>query len=403
MHLVDHRKGGPVVEAGRVEAVVVGHLGGADLAEAGEQLGGAGSVPSGQLEEQPFVVGRHLDVHGGAGGGHHRPGDERTVGRPAREDVVAVGPDHELIDGQAHLLGDPPGEDVAEVARRHRERAPTQPSDGGDVVDDLGHHPGPVDGVHGRQAHLLPEGHVGEERLHEVLAVVEGALDGDVVDVRGVDRRHLATLHVAHPTGRVEHHDVEPVAAHAGLDGGGAGVAGGGNDDGGPLVTLLQHVVEEPADELQGHVLERQRRTPEQLEQVELLQLHQRAHVGVVEGGVGLGHHGLEHISLDGALDEGPHDVDGDGGVGPHLGPHLRAEGGPGLGNVEPTIGSQSAEQHVGEAEHRSRTARGDVVHQWWSVSRRRRRAARSRSGRQRRAGAGLRGWPARRPRGRGA
>ena len=35
-------------------------------------------------------------------------------------------------------------------------------ADGGDVVDDLGHHPGPVDRVHGRQPHPVAEGDVGE-------------------------------------------------------------------------------------------------------------------------------------------------------------------------------------------------------------------------------------------------
>ena len=50
---------------------------------------------------------------------------------------------------------------------------------------------------------------VGEQGLHQVLAVVEGALDGHVVHVGRVDGGHLAALHVAHPARGVEHDDVE--------------------------------------------------------------------------------------------------------------------------------------------------------------------------------------------------
>ena len=121
--------------------------------EAIEELGGAAAVAAVELEEQPLVVRRHLDVHRRAVGGHHRLGDQRAVGDPAGEDVVAVRADHQLVDRQTHPLGDPPGEDVAEVAGGHRERAAPEPGDGGDVVDDLRHHPRPVDRVHRRQAH----------------------------------------------------------------------------------------------------------------------------------------------------------------------------------------------------------------------------------------------------------
>ena len=144
----------------------------------------------------------------------------------------------------------------------------------------------------------VAERRVGEQRLHEVLAVVEGALDGDVVHVGRVDRGHLAALHVAHPTGRVEHDDVEacrgPTQASMAAE---PGVARGGHDDGGPLAAGGQLVVEEAADELQGDVLEGQRRAPEELEQVQVAELDDRAHVGVVEGGVGVGDHRREVVA----------------------------------------------------------------------------------------------------------
>ena len=47
-----------------------------------------------------------------------------------------------------------------------------------DVVDDLRHHPRPVDAVDRAQLHALAELGVVEHRLHHVLAVVERAVDG---------------------------------------------------------------------------------------------------------------------------------------------------------------------------------------------------------------------------------
>ena len=154
VHLADDRRASRA--SSRVAASkrsVVRRLHRAEAPEPVEQLGGARAVAAAELEEQPLVVGRHLDVHRRAVGGHDGLGDQRAVGDPAGEDVVAVRADHELVDRQAHPLGDPAGEDVAEVAGRHGERAAAEPGDGGDVVDDLRHHPGPVDRVHGRQAH----------------------------------------------------------------------------------------------------------------------------------------------------------------------------------------------------------------------------------------------------------
>ena len=86
---------------------------------------------------------------------------------------------------------------------------------GGDVVRDLRGDARPVDRVHRRQLHLLAERRVGEHRLHQVLAVVEGALDGDVGDVRRGHRGHLPALHLADAVVRVQEHDVDAVAAGA--------------------------------------------------------------------------------------------------------------------------------------------------------------------------------------------
>ena len=85
------------------------------------------------------------------------------------------------------MRGGVAGEDVAEIAGRHGEgdRAVgrAERSGGVDVIDDLRHDARPVDRVDRRQPDAVAEGGVVEQRLHQVLAVVEGAVDGDVVDV----------------------------------------------------------------------------------------------------------------------------------------------------------------------------------------------------------------------------
>ena len=124
--------------------------------------------------------------------------------------------DDEVGDRCAHLTGDPSRQYVAEVAGRHAERRLTgERLRRGDVVDDLGHHARPVDRVDGRQPQLVAEHRVAEHRLDQVLAVVEVPVDREGVHVRAVDRRHLAPLDVARPTGRVEDHDVDVIAARS--------------------------------------------------------------------------------------------------------------------------------------------------------------------------------------------
>src|SRR4029079_5256757 len=100
-----------------------------------------------------------------------------------------------------------PGEDVAEVAgwngaahrlvvRGRRRKVP------GEVVDDLGGDPRPVDRIDGAEEVLTLERRIGGDVLDDVLAVVERSLDGEVVDVRVVERVHLRLLELAHPAVR---------------------------------------------------------------------------------------------------------------------------------------------------------------------------------------------------------
>ena len=63
---------------------------------------------------------------------------------------------------------------------------------GGEVIDRLRGDARPVDRVDAREPQLVAEARVVEHRLHERLAIVEGAFDRDGMHVRRVDRRSSA-------------------------------------------------------------------------------------------------------------------------------------------------------------------------------------------------------------------
>ena len=111
----------------------------------------------GEGVQQPLQVGGDQDVHGG-GNGVVEGAVPVVDALPEEfgEHIVAVGGTDQLVDGQAHLPGIVGSQDVAEVAGgdAHIHRlalgdllVPDQIAVGGDIVDDLGQHPAPVDGV----------------------------------------------------------------------------------------------------------------------------------------------------------------------------------------------------------------------------------------------------------------
>jgi fermentation-respiration switch protein FrsA (DUF1100 family) len=88
--------------------------------------------------------------------------------------------------------------------------------------------------------HFIAEGVVVEERLHDPLAIVEGAFQRDVVDMGSTHRGHLAALHVRHTAMGVKDVDRGVAAVAEGLDGGPARIARGGADDGGAAARAFQ-------------------------------------------------------------------------------------------------------------------------------------------------------------------
>ena len=77
-----------------------------------------------------------------------------------------------------------------------------------------------------------------EHRLHQRLAVVEGAFDRERVHVCVRRRGHHAPLHVGDAAVREQHDHVDLRAAAERLDRGAAGVARGRHHDGGALAAL---------------------------------------------------------------------------------------------------------------------------------------------------------------------
>ena len=206
----------------------------------------------------------------------------------------------------------------------------------GHVVDDLGHHPGPVDGVHRAEAHPLAERAVVEHRLDQVLAVVEGAVDRDDMHVRRLDRCHLPSLDLARATLREQDDDVGVGAVPHPVDRRRAGVAGCRSDDRDPATLVRQDVFEQPSHHLQGDIFERQRRAVEQLlQEVLVADLHQRHDGRMVERGVRVGTHRRQSFGGDLVADERLHDLRGAGRVG-HAAIHAAGAHGHSTGTYRP-------------------------------------------------------------------
>ena len=133
------------------------------------------------------------------------------------------------------------------------------------------------------------EGAIVEHRLHQRLRVVEMALHGDVVDVGRADRGHLPPLHLRHAAGGVEHEHFDAVAPRQRVDRSRAGVAAGCADHGHVPGASRKKPLEQQAEQLHGHILERERRPVEQLEEpLIVVELHQRGDGGVGEAAIGL-------------------------------------------------------------------------------------------------------------------
>ena len=202
-------------------------------------------------------------------------------------------------------------------------------------------------------------------RLHDRLAVVEGAVDGERVDVGGVRRRHHALLHVGDAAVREQHDEIDLVAVAERLDRGAAGVAGGRDHDSAALAARRQRMVHQARQKLHRHVLEGERRAVKKLERERVgAELAQRHHGGMAKGAVGLAHHAGEIGRGDRVAGEQPDHVERHLRIGPA---GEARDGGaverrPSLRHIEAAVAGKAREHHFGEAQAGGFPSGGDVA-----------------------------------------
>ena len=320
----------------------------------------ASAVPAGELEQKPLEIARKLNVHAWARGRDHVPRLVDPRGEGSGQTVVLVRGNNEAFDRQAHRLGRVTCENITEISgghgEGHRPVGAAERDGRGEVVDDLREDPREVDGVDAGQRELFAQGLVGEQRLHQSLAIVEGAFDGDVVHVRLGRTRHLPPLHVRHPPLRMQDENVDHVEAAKGLDRRGAGVARGGADHGGARAAARQRPVHQPRNDLKREVLEGERRTVEQLEQPGRgPDLAERRHGGVMEAAIGLLQHRPEIGEAGIAFEIGTHDAIGGFGIietgeACDLAP---VEARPGFRHIEAAIAGETREKRAFKGKRR--------------------------------------------------
>ena len=180
-------------------------------------------------------------------------------------------------------------------------------------------------------------------------------------------RRHHSPLHVGDAPLREQHDQVDIVEAGKGIDRGAAGVARGCDHDGGALRAFCQHVIHQPRDQLHRHVLERERRAVEQLQQKLIgSDLVERHHRGMTEGGIGLVRHAAEIGVGDFAGGKRLDDVDRDFPIGfsekarDGLGRKLR----PGFRHVESAVAGKPGQHHIAKAQRGGLPPRRNIPRQ---------------------------------------
>ena len=219
------------------------------------------------VEQQALEIRRHLDIHGGRGSGHHLAQIVGAGRDCASEDVVDVGGDHQAIDGQAHAERDIARIDVAEIAGRHGEgnlaARRAERDGGGEVIDHLCDDARPVDGIYARQPRPvakrgwlnMPFTIAWQSSNVPSIASAWTFSSSTVV----IMRRCTSEMR---PCGNSTKRSTRRATAER-LDRGAAGVARGRDHDGGALPARREHLVHEPAKELHGQILERERRARE--------------------------------------------------------------------------------------------------------------------------------------------
>ena len=187
------------------------------------------------------------------------------------QNVVSIGRDDEVVNRQPHTMRQIAGIDISKVARGDRKIngavGPSNRKCGVKVINDLSHDPSPIDRVNCDEgASLRQEGFGNKTGLNQCLTIIKVTPNSEVVNVIARHRCHLSPLHIRYPAIRVKNKNIHVVAVATTLDRSATGVAGRGAHDHHLFVPPGQNVIEQPAQQLQGKILKRQRWPMEQFQ-----------------------------------------------------------------------------------------------------------------------------------------
>ena len=126
----------------------------------------------------------------------------------------------------------------------------------GKVVHHLRQHTGPGDRVDCPNFVMTCESQIIGDGLDDVLAVIEHAFDGDVVDVLVQQTEHLRLLKWAHASMRTGHEHTHALFAAHGVLSRTASIAGCGAQNVQSLASPCELVLKQVTQQLHGHVFE---------------------------------------------------------------------------------------------------------------------------------------------------
>ena len=164
----------------------------------------------------------------------------------------------------------------------------------------------------------------------------------------------------------MQHEDLDPGPVAASLYRRRPGIAGGRGDDRHLLAALGEHVIEQPADDLEGVVLEGERRPVEQLQQPVIgVEMHQGGDRGMFEFGIGCGGDLAERRLADPGYGERRHESRRDLVIGKGRKPGERRgiEAGPGFRQIQAAVGRETAQQHILEFQRRGLAPCTHIAH----------------------------------------
>ena len=175
------------------------------------------------MVQQPLQIGANENIHRGRSGGVKVPVPVISAGfQEISQYIVGIGRANHGLDGQAHVLGIIPGQNVAEVAGGHHHIHGlaylqlthfAQIRISGEVIDNLRHQTAPVNRIGRREHHILLcqlrlDFVIGKDRLNGALGVVKIAVNGTDCHILTLLGGHLQLLHGRHAVHRVKHQDL---------------------------------------------------------------------------------------------------------------------------------------------------------------------------------------------------